>query len=359
MGCGKSYLYIGYIGLLAACSPEAFAGLACEKLKVGQSRIVSVADRESPTSVGARYKLSRVKTNDYLIELNLTFTNTLAGRDWRAYASECLARFSAHTARKLPGVRFQLSEAADVPWHEVRIGGEDFRRSNSAEYEANASCPVVVHEVMHLLGLPDEYVERMGGGPSDRVAQPGLACRIPGPVDSVMHNPYDTLKLESAAPSQPLAKWEVDRCDCPPGVDCAPLAASASGASCPEGTTQATEMQYTINADEGVIPVVTPTFFILPGGRHRKVSGGERVLASVASSASLSGAALFPAQVRALIFPGCLEENRCYYACAANSRLPERTTYLTGLAPDPRQFGPPTCLPVPADCVDSPYKCWE
>ena len=45
---------------------------------------------------------------------------------------------------------------------EIKITSKD-HRSNNLKYESNISCPLIIHEVLHLLGLCDEYKERTKG----------------------------------------------------------------------------------------------------------------------------------------------------------------------------------------------------
>ena len=44
----------------------------------------------------------------------------------------------------------------------IAIGPKDYR-SNSGKYEADIDCPTIVHEILHLSGLCDEYKERESG----------------------------------------------------------------------------------------------------------------------------------------------------------------------------------------------------
>ena len=44
----------------------------------------------------------------------------------------------------------------------IKIGSTDYR-SNSKKYESDIDCPTIVHEVLHLLGLCDEYAEQSMG----------------------------------------------------------------------------------------------------------------------------------------------------------------------------------------------------
>jgi len=48
--------------------------------------------------------------------------------------------------------------------------------SSAANYQENITCPTLVHEILHLLGLCDEY----SGG------RDGFACRARGPSNSIM-----------------------------------------------------------------------------------------------------------------------------------------------------------------------------
>ena len=44
----------------------------------------------------------------------------------------------------------------------IGIRSQEFR-SNSGEYSADIDCPTITHEILHLLGLPDEYQETLSG----------------------------------------------------------------------------------------------------------------------------------------------------------------------------------------------------
>ena len=44
----------------------------------------------------------------------------------------------------------------------IFVGSED-HRSNSGKYESDIDCPTITHEILHLLGLCDEYKERYRG----------------------------------------------------------------------------------------------------------------------------------------------------------------------------------------------------
>ena len=45
---------------------------------------------------------------------------------------------------------------------QIQIGSKD-HRSNSKKYGSDIGCPVITHEILHLLGLCDEYVEEQKG----------------------------------------------------------------------------------------------------------------------------------------------------------------------------------------------------
>ncbi|MBI3542258.1 MAG: hypothetical protein HY075_03150 [Deltaproteobacteria bacterium] len=77
-------------------------------------------------------------------------------------------------------------------------------RSDSENWKADIDCPTILHETMHLLGLPDEYREWSKGAKVDKGtgivsytdggADSGKSkydCRSIGPVDSLMHSQED------------------------------------------------------------------------------------------------------------------------------------------------------------------------
>ena len=62
-------------------------------------------------------------------------------------------------------LRIQILERgvqSNVPTHSIRIAS-DRVRSTWKKYESDISCEIIAHEILHLLGLPDEYEERHAG----------------------------------------------------------------------------------------------------------------------------------------------------------------------------------------------------
>ena len=90
--------------------------------------------------------------------------------------------------------------------HRISIGSP-YHRSNSGKYASDIDCPVVTHEILHLLGLCDEYQEKSSGflvnaetgkvewvnSPWEKpmaegdVFQPAYDCRI-AQTNSIMSN---------------------------------------------------------------------------------------------------------------------------------------------------------------------------
>jgi hypothetical protein len=69
-------------------------------------------------------------------------------------------------------------------------------RSRSLAYAKNIDCPTVVHEVLHLTGLSDEYEETLIGYNSTETrtgAPPAYDCRPIGPRDSIMRDQWTAL----------------------------------------------------------------------------------------------------------------------------------------------------------------------
>ncbi len=73
-------------------------------------------------------------------------------------------------------------------------------RSNSKAYASSINCPTILHEILHLLGLCDEYP-----GEGD-----GYPCRAVGNRDSVMRN--QNLIFDTALSENLMCKCETEEC---------------------------------------------------------------------------------------------------------------------------------------------------
>lgn len=243
--------------------------IECVKLQPGQSVIINwdAEQGNSPTSVDHHYKLTRLGPSDYLSEVRLHFkpmagqkvtSAELAGLSQKV--NQCLLDNSKYLKRP-DGTRLQIALTADpkVPAQEIQVSREPLR-ANAETYFLGIDCPTLMHEVMHIHGLVDEYQERVMGvvknskGDISYVTSGGQAvafnCRNLGAPDSLMNNQYAAFNS------------------------------------------------------------MNPDFL------------GEIIDKTVTTqhvTAKLHDSILEPAQFNTLIHPGCADINKFYYACATNA----------------------------------------
>lgn len=170
----------------------------CDDLLVGDGRTVDLNWRQSPTRVPAGYKVHRKAQQRYEVLLNLKFSahrnydggvaDAFLDQKYRDYAAQCIRQFGGRL-RDQSGRRLELRVLNDderalmksTPRVPIKIGARDLRDS-SLLWSSNITCPVVMHELMHLLGLVDEYKPVVARHKNDT-----YDCRITGPSSSIMN----------------------------------------------------------------------------------------------------------------------------------------------------------------------------
>jgi hypothetical protein len=182
--------------------------VSCVQLANGGSQSVSLPQTFS--DIAASYRLSRTGDQSYRAELNLAFPQTAEGNAVRSRLTSCLSRINSTLATGTPSTagvgRLELAVSApgatDPPPRPIQILPAS-GRSHSVAWESDIDCETMTHEMMHLLGLVDEYREQQLGyvhGPPgssppyrwvERGAEvPGYACRTLGPSGSLMTDMY-------------------------------------------------------------------------------------------------------------------------------------------------------------------------
>ena len=146
----------------------------CYELKPGQEKKVY-----SGTGLNSNksYKLIRELDGGYSIPLDLRF---VADEDYDGEVEpdkvpehymnkvrECVAeandKILGPNGEQLKVVIHESKEECkDKAAKEIKIGAAD-HRSNSEKYDSDIDCPTITHEVLHLLNLCDEYVEKKKG----------------------------------------------------------------------------------------------------------------------------------------------------------------------------------------------------
>jgi hypothetical protein len=205
------------------------------------------------------------------------------------------------------------------------------------QWTVDYNCPTIVHETMHLLGLPDAYplpqkryeIDATGKWvrwltdaqaqtlPPDRQKQLPRYCRPEGPVDSLIYDQYEAYR----AAGLPLTKSDylwVYKNECPrrqkddtdPGkhLHCVEMLGATTG-------------QPDAEPSDGMVAA----FNVLGLGRE-----------GAAKKKSL----LYPNEARALLYDASCDERAAIFGrCAANS---DRTVEEK-------------CLPYPAECANGSF----
>lgn len=146
----------------------------CNSLKVGETKVVEDKDI---TGVQMRYALKRKSKNELQANIVIKFqTPDLNANEtpesMMKKAKKCLAITSSYfTSPSGETIRVNIldpDEAKSIPENERplvnSIGiGEPLMRSNSGKYASDIDCAAITHEVLHLMGLCDEYKEPQRG----------------------------------------------------------------------------------------------------------------------------------------------------------------------------------------------------
>lgn len=159
---------------------ELLAEMDCLEVPVGQTRVVDGTN----VTTAAGYTLERTGQNAYRIGLNINLTSTSVTPEALAEFEEKMRTCVAKWNPVLRGPRGeQLTIAltnparteaqplgsARAPQHDIQVHS-NWPRANSHNYPSDMDCATTMHELMHLLGLRDEYRERDEGL--------GYSCRV-------------------------------------------------------------------------------------------------------------------------------------------------------------------------------------
>ncbi len=162
----------------------------CGSLASGETRIAS----SMATGMKASYALSRPGADEsYVVTLNVAFVG-IDGADgdaMRTKAEGCLANArSMFTGPGGKSLQFRLAGADEnaaslppsvtvhvVPW---------LPRGDQGSWSSDFECPIIVHELVHLTGLPDLYEEPVESQQYD--------CRSTGRDDLLMSQPEQAFR---------------------------------------------------------------------------------------------------------------------------------------------------------------------
>lgn len=212
--------------------------LACRQLAVGESQVVdsNMISTRSPTGISMRYSLERTGEKNLKARLNLNFKPkpgiNVTSQEMFDRARGCMKDYSPYFKSpdgEVMAIDIINSEDAKSlkssqrpPKIEISISGPD-HRSNSGDYESDIDCPTIAHEVMHLMGLCDEYNEQWNGNYYDPESgkivdknAPGAKfvstanCRVLAKIPSIMSN--QNTVIDKVVPKAPICKCETTDC---------------------------------------------------------------------------------------------------------------------------------------------------
>lgn len=274
--------------------------MQCKPLKVGEKRVLDIEEADSPTEVEHKYLLQRKGEKDYRISLNLEFRDGNDRAVTSAYQKKVEACLPLINSRLLgpEGEKLKIelykqgTEANPPPKVVIQTGGS--HRATSREYNPNPNCGTIAHELMHLLGLVDEYPEQVHN----------YSCRSIGPIHSLM---YDSVSaLNHALPG-------VYSCDCQTPECRALLQKGYKENSCPSGSKEGMPLWHpaifgkkSLEEYQGILknhPLIEKV--ITQGSQS---VGSRYYYAEKPSMNSL----LLPAQFHVIVNPGC-PRNYPYY----------------------------------------------
>lgn len=322
-------------------------GISCEKLAIGAHRDVVATSHSSPTSVSHAYRLRRVGEKDFEAELTLEFSQDgISDSKLRELNTKMIERTNAclRTANRAltgpAGETLKVKVAAqssnpqsDPPKSAVKINPQ-LKRANSAEWSEALPCTTIVHEVMHLLGLCDEYRESSSGYVRIRNPQTGAEelkrvddgaeiplydCRAKGPDDSLMSAHWTAYAATFPAQSERLyctSNTCKETLRKQVGIEKINIQALCKKIGCAIGVPRSawdTHLDSTNEPRNGLI----------------EDSDGFAMITGVELPPKRS--LLYPSQLRSILEPGCTS-NLNYYLCAAEA-------YRTSKESDPSGQG--------------------
>ncbi len=331
----------------------------CVEVNVGEKNPVNIQHYESPTSVAHLYELERPSAKEYTLNFKIALNHADAdfvGSQQEAtklildlnnhydHMDACLADLNPYMkgpngqSLKLkitrPSVTREIttttdsggkagyklnSQLAESSVSPITLFPKDRnKRADSQNHIQDMNCPIVVHEILHLAGLCDEYKEVTRGfirNPQTGELRLVLSgsnnitaynCRVLGPPDSIMNDQELAVANVKGVP-QVIG----NRCLIPKisNKQCQQLYSAWNGdsKSCPAG---AKPIFYVNKWNKNISEKETVTRDFEYGSGECWLNHRENKI--VKSRDSL----LLPAHFYALTRPGCGKYNKTYYACA-------------------------------------------
>lgn len=294
----------------------------------------------APGAPKSRYKLTRADSKVFQIELPVVFEGSFTDkRAMKKKVASCFER-NKNVFRDKEGRSVQISVTPYDPFRLLSIAeflglessswstpiklGAKKSEVNSHHWSAEMPCSTIVHETLHLLGLPDEYEvhhhgwQEIDGEKVYRLKplserRPDYDCRSPSVRDSVMNNAELAFRFLEQAPFLTRFQCQCDARD----KGCVEELQENNWtfqAICPESSRQLvqslTREQFAQKKrEEGLAPFCERTLS----------TEGFAVTQTMFCRRHSIPSLLKGAHFRHLIYPGCRDANEIYYQCTLNS----------------------------------------
>lgn len=288
---------------------------SCLPIKEGEkgARLVDLGPTESKSGIEQKYKLTR-SGNTYNVGLNLEFSPRGRYDDklnlmYQQRVNRCLKESNKYLkgpgGKKINIYLYERKKHRGRSPTPVQIFIENNKfRSHSYAWNKNIDCSAIVHELLHLMGLCDEYQETATGYVFDEETRsrklvdaaaqfPAYDCRSLGPEDSIMSDHVRAF----ASVKKGVEFITCKRVDTEERVTPEP--------PCPRGYMHDNKKIFSSKDD--------PIFLELVKGFDKFPHLFRYVIReSKPSKKSL----LSPSHFNTIIFPNCSKKNGNYYSCS-------------------------------------------
>jgi hypothetical protein len=184
----------------------------CVRPGVGETGVVPTPNAAANPVAPPRFRLSQPTANGFVAEVYAPFTPADKSAALTAHTSSCLnsyaPRLTGPNAERL-SIRLVTDPGSPaIPANPIEVLPPG-SRSHSSAWKEDIDCATILHEMLHVLGLIDEYEERWMGYHSEggQLKSTGLEnfgevpirsynCRSHGPESSVMY--YQTYAVAAA-----------------------------------------------------------------------------------------------------------------------------------------------------------------
>jgi len=181
----------------------------CVELVPGEEKIIDLENNDSGTGSSAYYKLVRETENIFRAKINIDFRPRSEMKKMEKRLNKCLQKNNKYLkGENNKMLNIEISKDVEIPSVEIYVD-PNAMRSHSTLWAKNIKCETMLHEVLHLLGLVDEYEEKMVGYVFNKKTGEirlatnkyhrnyfketffdGFDCRVTGPMSSIMNDQF-------------------------------------------------------------------------------------------------------------------------------------------------------------------------